>query len=87
MFENMDTPYGKLLKDVDTGVVAKPGKTLLIKFVCPLALLWLLCNKSDRWCALVQRYAIVKPEMGWENPVLGPVVEPGALQATCTAQM
>jgi hypothetical protein len=77
LFAKVDTPHGSLLKDMDTGVEAKPGRNLFIKYVCPLALLWLLCNKSDRWLELVQKHAIVKPEQQWVSPVGGPEAEPG----------
>ena len=78
LFEDIDTPYGELLKDMDTGVEAKPGRNFLIKYVCPLALLWLLCNKSDRWFWLLQNFAVPPPEMNWVSPAGGPEAEPGA---------
>ena len=79
LFDDMETPHGPLLKNMDTGVDdnCKPGTNLFIKYVCPLALLWLLCNKSDRWCELVQKHAVVKPEQHWVSPVGGPEAEPG----------
>ena len=78
LFEDIDTPYGAVLKEMDTGVAAKSGRNFLLKYVCPLALLWLLCNKSDRFFELVQQHAIVKPEQHWVSPVGGPAAEPGA---------
>ena len=78
MFEDIDTPYGRLLKEMDTGVEARPGRRMLLKYVCPLSLLWILCNKCNRFLELVQKYAVVKPEKHWESPVLGPEAGPGA---------
>ena len=78
-FEQIKTPYGKLFKAMDTTIQAKPSvlKTITIKYVCPLALLWLLCQESAVYFELLQHHAVVQPDKQWVSPVYGTEAPPG----------
>ena len=75
----LDTPYGKVLQTMPTPYEKKPGvmSTCLIKYICPMALLWLLCQEAQPFCDLLQAHAVVKPDKQWVSPVEGPEAPPG----------